>query len=88
MKFKNICDYPNVSFTGKIINNKTIIVDPWLGVTDYANNYFAKYRNILREFMYIQKDDKISLGRVNQLGINDKELSLLTEKFKNLLIRK
>ena len=74
-------------FTGEIVNNKTIIVDPWIGVTDYANNYFAKYRSLLSEFMYIPKEGKISLGQVNQLDINEKDLSLMTENFQYLLVR-
>lgn len=72
-------------FTGKIINNKTIVVDPWLGVTDYANNYFAQNRTLLSQFMYIPSEGKISLNRVNQLDINEKDLFVLTEKFSDLI---
>ncbi len=72
-------------FDGNIINNKTIIIDSWLGIVDYANNYFAKYRPLLSEFMYIPKDGKLSLHRVNHLNIDESEVFLAREKFANLV---
>lgn len=71
-------------FTGEIINNKTIIVDPWLGVVDYANNYFAKNRDLLKQFMYIPEDGKLGLHRVNQFNIDENEILSIKKMFPEL----
>jgi len=34
----------------KLKNKEAIIIDPWLGITDFAGNYFTKIRNQYRDY--------------------------------------
>ena len=73
------------AFDGKSLKN-TIIVDPWVGDADFAQNMFLKYKGQYKKFMYgIKPDSKIKLSKSDYVFFTDKELKVLQEKFKYLL---
>lgn len=41
-------------------NKDAIIIDPWLGVTDFAGNYFAKLKTIYRKYFMYDKSKKFA----------------------------
>ena len=41
-------------------NKDAIIIDPWLGVTDYAGNYFNKLKSIYRKTFMQEKDNRFA----------------------------
>ena len=67
---KNGCDLGHVvcvfnhdgtEFDNEIINNKTIILDPWLDVVDLANNYFKNHEGVLNS--YLNSSDLFESGK-------------------------
>ena len=50
---------------GKMSNFKdTIIIDPWLGIADYASNVSLKYKNVFPQFLNLKEDDVVLLTPV------------------------
>ena len=47
-------------FTG-VVNNKTIIVDPWAGFADFANNAFVRYKNMFATHLGISGEGKFKI---------------------------
>ena len=41
-------------------NKEAIIIDPWLGITDFAGNYFTKLKSIFRKTFMYGKNKKIA----------------------------
>ena len=45
-------------YDGEIRNNQTIIVDPWTGLCNFANNIFKLYTNMWKKYFKISECDK------------------------------
>ena len=72
-------------FDGKSLKN-TIIIDPWVGDADFAQNMFLKYKGQYKKFMCgIKSDSEIKLSKSDYVLFSQKELKVLQEKFKYLL---
>jgi hypothetical protein len=71
-------------FSGRI-NKDTIIVDSWLGVTDFAQNMFLKYKNIFNEKIGLRENNKLRLDNVRQLQITDEQLECLRKDYPQFL---
>lgn len=68
------------------VNKNTIIIDPWLGFADFAQNMFVKYKKFCNKYFFNIKDNsKLSLTDVKSLDISGEELLLLTLKHDKLL---
>lgn len=73
------------AFDGKSLKN-TIIVDPWVGDADFAQNMFLKYKGQYKKFMCgIKSDSEIKLGKSDYVLFTEDELKVLQEKYKYLL---
>ena len=68
----------------KIINNKTIIIDPWFGCADFANNMFKKYKNMLSEYFYFRPNVKFNLRNIESTQLTKEENDLLKQKYQEL----
>ena len=47
-----------------IENNNTIIVDPWIGIVDFANNAIMKYRTIFEKYIIKDREKDKNLERI------------------------
>lgn len=77
-----------------IINNKTVIVDPWAGFADFANNAFIRYRNVFKEHLGLDRsvvlDDKgkFNLYRVTKIDLSEKAIDSLKKSYPELVFKK
>ncbi len=70
-------------------NKEAVIIDPWLGVTDFVGNYFTKLKSIYRKtFMYTNNDlfgtfsnDKIAMELLRAESKNPKEFKAKKKEF-------
>lgn len=64
-------------------NKEAIIIDPWLGVTDFAGNYFAKLKTIFRKTFMQEKNKRfITFSNDNIVMELLKSISKTTQEFK------
>ena len=75
-------------FDGTIKNNQTIIVDPWLGKVDFANNMFKIYENTCQRLLKIPEEGKFGLRCVEDVKIDDNSMTILQLYFKKLFYKK
>ena len=71
-------------FTGNV-NKNTIIVDSWLGDADFADNMLGKYRSIYKDYLFVPKDGKLSIERIEKLNLNEAEYQEFKDDFPELL---
>ena len=71
-------------FTGNV-NKNTIIVDSWLGDADFADNMLGKYRSIYKDYLFVPKDGKLSIERIEKLNLNEAEYQEFKDDFPQLL---
>ena len=72
-------------YSGKI-ERDTIIIDPWIGVADFATNVFQKYKDSFSKyFVGLNQDSKISFDKIRRINISGEEEFLLTLKRPELL---
>lgn len=76
-------------FTGDVINNKTIVVDSWANIVDYANNYLKKNRAMLEKTFnveYLNNDKGLvqQAKREGKLYFKPIELEVSQEQFLEL----
>ena len=45
-------------------NKNAIILDPWLGITDFAENYFTKLKNDFSKYFLLLPDDNFIIRRL------------------------
>ena len=79
-----ITDKPIISGEKEFFKNKdAIIIDPWLGLTDYAGSYFAKLKTIYRK-TFMHKNDKrfVTFSNDNVIMEFLKSMSKTTQEFK------
>ena len=75
-------------FDGTIKNNQTIIVDPWLGKVDFANNMFKVYENMCGKLLKVPSGGKFTLTNVEDIKISDNDINILKQYFPNLFYKK
>ena len=72
-------------YSGKI-DRDTIIIDPWIGVADFATNVFQKYKDSFSKyFVGLNQNSKISFDKIRRINISGEEEFLLTLKRPELL---
>lgn len=72
-------------YSGKI-EKDTMIIDPWLGVADFASKVFQKYKNLFSDyFIGLRPDSKISFGEIKRINLTGEETLLLSIKRPELL---
>ena len=72
------------TFNGKP-NKNTIIIDPWVGMADFASNMFQKYKNVFNKFLIgINPQSEISFRDVDEIKISGLERFVLTMKHPEL----
>lgn len=72
------------AFDGKVSN--TIIIDPWVGATDFAQNMFLKYKSIYKKFFVgIRANSEIKLRKFDYVLFTKDELAVLQKKHKFLI---
>lgn len=72
------------TFNGKP-NKNTIIIDPWVGMADFASNMFQKYKNVFSELLIgIKPQSEITFRNVAEVGISGMERFLLIMKHPEL----
>ena len=75
------------------INNKTVIVDPWAGFADFANNAFNKYKTIFKDYLgldrYIKLDGgKFKIYQLMKYDLNEKSIEGLKKSYPELVHKK
>lgn len=68
-----------------IKNNKTIIVDPWVGIVDFANNAIMKYKTMLDSYVAKGKTGKATLQRIEEHPMTQKDIMQFKERFPQLI---
>lgn len=72
-------------YSGKI-ERDTIIIDPWIGVADFATNVFQKYKDSFSKyFVGLNQDSKIFFDNIRKFNISGEEEFLLSLKRPELL---
>ena len=71
----------------KIINNKSIIIDPWAGKADFANNMIKFYKNMLNNNFLIDTEPHLRYDVINSVELQPSELSELRGKYPQLLFQ-
>jgi hypothetical protein len=75
-------------FDGKIKNNQTIIVDPWLGKADFANNMFKYYENNCKTLLNFKNDEKFAFGQIIESEISDFDKTMMKQFYPDLFYKK
>ena len=68
-----------------VVNNKTIIVDPWAGFADFANNAFVKYKNLFAKHLEIRGDGKFKIELPRQYNLSEKNIEKIKETYPQLV---
>lgn len=64
-------------------NKEAIIIDPWLGITDFAGSYFTKLKTIYRKVFMQEKDKRfVTFSDDNAIIELLKSISKNTQEFK------
>lgn len=67
------------------INKNTIIIDSWLGEADFADNMLIKYKSIYKDYLFIPKEGKLSIEKIEKLNLNEAEIQEFKDDFPQLL---
>lgn len=71
----------------KIINNKTIIIDPWLGKADFANNMLKYYKNTCDDLLSLPENGKIAVEPIELVYLTDSALEKYKTQFPQLVFK-
>ena len=72
-------------FDGKVTKN-TIIIDPWIGAADFAQNMFLKYKSLANKYFFnIDDKSKLGLTNIKSLNLSGKDTFLLALKHGKLV---
>ncbi len=72
---------------GKVSKN-TIVIDPWLGVVDFAKNVFKKYKSMYKNFIYIPENNEgIELRNLSKIKLNKLEIEYLKRKYPEIVFK-
>lgn len=75
-------------FDGVVKNNQTIIVDPWLGKADFANNMFKFYENNCKIRLNLKDRGHFTLTNPRETNISEFDIKLMREYFSDLFYKK
>ena len=64
-----------------IENNNTIIVDPWVGIVDFANNAIAKYKTMLDKYVAKGQSGKATLQRITEHPMTQADIKQFKTRF-------
>lgn len=79
-------DSPIVS--NNIHNNKTIVLDAWSGIVDFAGNYFNKiHNNVISEELEIPQEGKFYLKNLQKIKINNALKEKVHKNYPKLIIQ-
>lgn len=90
MLFKNSNDYSehavcvfnrDGSPVDEIINNQTIIIDPWAGKADFANNMIKRYQNQMTDLISLPEKKDIGYKIMELAKIPEDDMEALKQKF-------
>lgn len=73
-------------FNGKI-TNKTIIIDPWAGKTDFAKNMIPFYKNTMNEYFDINSNTAITFLPVETVYLTDDAINTLRKKYNSFIYK-
>ncbi len=83
-KNNKLVDYDHVAVRFRH-GKKEIIIDPWFGIADYAQNCLMKYKNKYHEFFNgFNSNLKMLFQKEPVININSRDLSKLIEKYPEL----
>ena len=74
-------------FNEKIINNKTIIIDPWIGKADFANNMLNYYKNNCENLLVIDGKNEIKSFSFDRVFLSDADIEKYKTEFPQLIFR-
>lgn len=64
---------------------KSIVIDPWLGIADFASNVCSTYKNVFNNKFYNLKPySEIKFKKLDRINFSDEELQLLRRKHPEL----
>lgn len=64
-----------------------IIIDPWLGLADYAPNVAQKYKNIFPQYLNLKDDDEVFMVPANfKFVFQESDFERAREEFPNFVI--
>jgi len=68
-------------FDGEIKNNKTIIIDAWLGIVDFANTALKQIKAAGAKYLYLNpyKDVTIDTRNIGKFDLSKREIDVLRE---------
>ena len=69
----------------KIINNQTILIDPWADIADFANNAFKIYKTRFKKQFNLKGDEKLGVTYIQNCNIRPDEIEKLKLKFPELI---
>lgn len=70
------------NFDGKIKKGNTIIIDPWFGKADFAENMFIYYKNHAGKYIDMYKDSELSLKTLcENIPITSSELENFRKEY-------
>lgn len=72
----------------KIINNKTIIIDAWLGKADFANNMMKYYQNTCKDLLSLPQPKSITIdGLLPRVTLSNDVFEYYKNKFPELIFK-
>ena len=65
-----------------------IIIDPWLGIADFAQNAAMKYQNIFRKHLRLDKSTHVNINPdALVMPIPERDIEALKKEFPNLILK-
>ena len=71
----------------RIVNNKTIFVDPWLGIADFANVLLKKYKTCYSKFFSQRKQD-FTVRLIEKTATSPEDIDLFRRTYPELVQKK
>lgn len=71
----------------QLINNKTIIIDPWLGKADFANNMLKYYANECKDILPMPEKEKVKILPIHLVYLTHSGLEEYKNKFPRLVFK-
>ena len=71
-----------------IKNNKTIIVDPWIGIVDFANNAIMKYKTLFDKYVAKGNDGKATIPRITEHPMTAADIKQFRSRFPEFIQQK
>ena len=65
----------------KIINNQTIIIDPWAGKADFANNMIKHYKTQMTDLINLPQEGEIKYEISEKVSIPNKDMEIIRQQF-------